>query len=141
MVGTTDCSDVYRDVALGLLSFFFQAEDGIRDSSVTGVQTCALPICYYARARNLHRAALRILDEHGGELPESFDALASLPGIGRSTAGAILALARGQRFPILDGNARRVLSRYFGVPGHSSESSVARRLWELSERSTPHDRV
>ena len=96
---------------------------------------------YYARARNLHRAALRILDEHGGELPESFDALASLPGIGRSTAGAILALARGQRFPILDGNARRVLSRYFGVPGHSSESSVARRLWELSERSTPHDRV
>jgi len=96
---------------------------------------------YYARARNLHRAALRILDEHGGELPESFDALASLPGIGRSTAGAILALARGQRFPILDGNARRVLSRYCGVPGHSSESSVARRLWELSERSTPHDRV
>ena len=96
---------------------------------------------YYARARNLHRAALHILNEHGGELPESFDALASLPGIGRSTAGAILALARGQRFPILDGNARRVLSRYFGVPGHSSESSVARRLWELSERSTPHDRV
>src|SRR5438105_8298184 len=96
---------------------------------------------YYARARNLHRAALRILDEHGGELPESFDALAALPGIGRSTAGAILALARGQRFPILDGNARRVLSRYFGVVGSSSESSVARRLWELSERSTPHDRV
>ncbi|TLZ04681.1 MAG: A/G-specific adenine glycosylase [Gammaproteobacteria bacterium] len=96
---------------------------------------------YYARARNLHRAALRILDEHGGELPESFDALASLPGIGRSTAGAILALATARRFPILDGNARRVLSRYFGVPGHSSESSVARRLWELSERSTPHDRV
>jgi len=96
---------------------------------------------YYARARNLHRAALRILDEHGGELPESFDALAALPGIGRSTAGAILALARGQRFPILDGNARRVLSRYFGVVGSSAESSVARRLWELSERSTPHDRV
>src|SRR5207302_1977776 len=62
---------------------------------------------YYARARNLHRAALRILDEHGGELPESFDALASLPGIGRSTAGAILALATAKRFPILDGNARR----------------------------------
>src|SRR5438128_1105209 len=69
---------------------------------------------YYARARNLHRAALRILDEHGGELPESFDALASLPGIGRSTAGAILALATARRFPILDGNARRVLSRFFG---------------------------
>src|SRR5207237_5453808 len=94
---------------------------------------------YYARARNLHRAALRILDEHGGELPESFDALAALPGIGRSTAGAILALATARRFPILDGNARRVPPRYFGVPGHSSESSVPRRLWELAARATPHD--
>ncbi len=96
---------------------------------------------YYARARNLHRAAVRILEEHGGELPRSFDALAALPGIGRSTAGAILALALGLRFPILDGNVRRVLSRYFGVQGDSRERSVAQRLWQLSERCTPHERV
>jgi A/G-specific adenine glycosylase len=96
---------------------------------------------YYARARNLHRAAQRIVTQHGGELPESFEALAALPGIGRSTAGAILALARGERFPILDGNVRRVLSRYFGVQGNSAESATRRRLWELSERCTPHERV
>src|SRR5271170_5421099 len=61
---------------------------------------------YYARARNLHRAALRIRDEYAGELPRSFAQMLALPGIGRSTAGAILALAREERFPILDGNAR-----------------------------------
>jgi A/G-specific adenine glycosylase len=96
---------------------------------------------YYARARNLHRAAVRVNEEHGGELPGSFDALASLPGIGRSTAGAILALSLGARFPILDGNVRRVLSRYFGVAGGTAERAVAQRLWELSERCTPRERV
>jgi A/G-specific adenine glycosylase len=96
---------------------------------------------YYARARNLHRAAVRIRDDYGGEFPVQFAQLAALPGIGRSTAGAILALAHGARFPILDGNARRVLARYFGVPGNSSERGVAQRLWELSERCTPHAQV
>jgi len=96
---------------------------------------------YYARARNLHRAAVRIRDDYGGEFPVQFAQLAALPGIGRSTAGAILALALGARFPILDGNARRVLARYFGVPGNSSERGVAQRLWELSERCTPHAQV
>jgi len=96
---------------------------------------------YYARARNLHRAALCIRDDYGGEFPVQFAQLAALPGIGRSTAGAILALAHGARFPILDGNARRVLARYFGVPGNSSERGVAQRLWELSERCTPHAQV
>ena len=70
---------------------------------------------YYARARNLHRAAVRIRDDYGGEFPREFAPLAALPGIGRSTAGAILALAFGARFPILDGNVRRVLARYFAV--------------------------
>ncbi|TLY56500.1 MAG: A/G-specific adenine glycosylase, partial [Gammaproteobacteria bacterium] len=74
---------------------------------------------YYARARNLHRAAVRIRDDYGGEFPVEFSRLATLPGIGRSTAGAILALAFGARFPILDGNVRRVLARYFGVAGNS----------------------
>ncbi len=93
---------------------------------------------YYARARNLHRAAGLICAAHDGELPRSFAALADLPGIGRSTAGAILALAHGERFPILDGNVRRVLARYFGVAGAATSSAALARLWELSERCTPH---
>ena len=96
---------------------------------------------YYARARNLHRAALRILEEHAGELPTSFVALAALPGIGRSTAGAILALSHGVRLPILDGNARRVLARYFAVTGARGERACEARLWELAERCTPDARI
>ena len=92
---------------------------------------------YYARARNLHRAAVQVRDVHGGQFPESFDAVAGLPGIGRSTAGAILALALGQRFPILDGNVRRVLSRHFGVEGSATDRAVVERLWALSEECTP----
>ncbi len=90
---------------------------------------------YYARARNLHRAAVRVCEEFGGEFPVSFAEIESLPGIGRSTAGAILALSRGERFPILDGNVKRVLSRYFGVNGNPSE--VTARLWDLSDQCTP----
>ena len=96
---------------------------------------------YYARARNLHRAAARIRDDYGGEFPREFAQLAALPGIGRSTAGAILALALGARFPILDGNVRRVLARYFGVAGNSAERTEAQRLWQLSERCTPQVEV
>jgi A/G-specific adenine glycosylase len=96
---------------------------------------------YYARARNLHRAAGVIVTAHAGELPRSFAALESLPGIGRSTAGAILALSFDERLPILDGNVRRVLSRYFGVAGGRSTAAGVRRLWELAERCTPARRV
>ena len=96
---------------------------------------------YYARARNLHRAAVRILEDHAGEFPTGFGALAALPGIGRSTAGAILALSRGARFPILDGNARRVLARYFAVAGARGERAFDERLWELAERCTPEARI
>jgi A/G-specific adenine glycosylase len=92
---------------------------------------------YYARARNLHRAAARIRDEFGGEFPRTFDEVASLPGIGRSTAGAILALSRDERFPILDGNVKRVLARYFGVEGSTAGRAVADRLWKLSDACTP----
>ena len=92
---------------------------------------------YYARARNLHRAARQVVELHGGELPEDFDSLIALPGVGRSTAGAILALSRDQRFPILDGNAKRVLARYFGVEGWAGRSAVARELWALAEACTP----
>jgi A/G-specific adenine glycosylase len=96
---------------------------------------------YYARARNLQRAALRIREESAGEFPRSFEAVAALPGIGRSTAGAILALAYGERHAILDGNARRVLARYFGIEGGPADAGVLRELWRLAEAQTPEREV
>lgn len=96
---------------------------------------------YYARARNLHRAAVVIRDEHGGEFPREFEVVSALPGIGRSTAGAILALSCGLRFPILDGNVRRVLARYFGIEGSPSDRQTIETLWALSERCTPASKV
>ncbi len=96
---------------------------------------------YYARARNLRRAAREVVALHGGELPRDREALTALPGIGASTAGAILALALGERHPILDGNARRVLARHFAVPGWPGRSAVARRLWALAEAETPEREV
>jgi A/G-specific adenine glycosylase len=92
---------------------------------------------YYARARNLQRAAQAIVTRHGGRFPDTFDEVMALPGIGRSTAGAILALSRGERRAILDGNVRRVLARYFGVEGYPGAPAVERRLWALSEACTP----
>jgi A/G-specific adenine glycosylase len=96
---------------------------------------------YYARARNLWRAARIVVDEHGGELPTTFDALHALPGIGRSTAGAILAQAHGQRWPILDGNVKRVLARYHAVAGWPGLPAVANELWRHAEAHTPDERV
>ncbi len=96
---------------------------------------------YYARARSLHRAARQIMSDHGGELPDNFDQLVALPGIGRSTAGAILAQVYEQRLPILDGNVKRVLTRYHAVDGWPGETGVARELWALAERHTPARRV
>jgi A/G-specific adenine glycosylase len=96
---------------------------------------------YYARARNLHRAAQRICAEHEGEFPRAFAAVAALPGVGRSTAGAILALAHQERYPILDGNARRVLARYFGIAGSAAESATVKKLWRLAEQETPDSDV
>jgi A/G-specific adenine glycosylase len=96
---------------------------------------------YYGRGRNLHRAAGLIRDQYTGVLPISYDELLKLPGVGRSTAGAILALSRGQRVPILDGNARRVLLRVHGIADWPGSASVAKRLWGLAEASTPERRV
>lgn len=96
---------------------------------------------YYSRARNLHAAARICVEQHGGELPRDIDALAALPGIGRSTAGAILAQAHGMRFPILDGNVRRVLARHRGVRGWPGAPAVQRALWEIAASHTPSERV
>jgi A/G-specific adenine glycosylase len=92
---------------------------------------------YYARARNLQRAAQVIVQQHGGEFPATRAEIEALPGIGRSTAAAILALARGERHAILDGNVKRVLSRYFAVEGFPGDRAVEQRLWSLAEQCTP----
>ena len=92
---------------------------------------------YYARARNLHRAARMILREHGGVFPDRLETVMALPGVGRSTAGAILSLAGDQRHPILDGNVRRVLARYFAVSGDVSRQEVQKKLWQRIEVVLP----
>ncbi|MEC9362199.1 MAG: A/G-specific adenine glycosylase [Pseudomonadota bacterium] len=96
---------------------------------------------YYARARNLHRCARQLVDEHGGQFPRSLDALAALPGIGRSTAGAIAAQSWGTRAAILDGNVRRVLARHRAIDGWPGAPAVQRRLWAVAEALLPDDRL
>lgn len=95
---------------------------------------------YYNRARNLHRAAQHIRDQHQGEFPAHFDAVLALPGIGRSTAGAILAQAFNQSHAILDGNVKRVLARYFTVPGWPGQAKVQTSLWQHAEALLPNER-
>ncbi|MBJ7574349.1 A/G-specific adenine glycosylase [Luteimonas sp. MC1828] len=96
---------------------------------------------YYARARNLHAAARACVDHHGGELPRDFDALLALPGIGRSTAGAILSQAWGDRFAILDGNVKRVLARVHGVSGWPGLPAVEKQLWQHAQAQLPDARL
>lgn len=88
---------------------------------------------YYARARNLHAAAKRCVELHDGDLPRDFDALHALPGIGRSTAGAILSQAWNDPFAILDGNVKRVLSRYHGIDGFPGLPAIEKQLWSIAE--------
>jgi len=95
---------------------------------------------YYARARNLHRCAQQIVADDAGEFPTTLDELQSLPGIGRSTAGAILSIALHQPTPILDGNVKRVLCRFHAVAGWSGNNDVAKTLWTFAEKYTPNER-
>ena len=88
---------------------------------------------YYSRARNLHRAAQHISENYAGRFPQDVAALQSLPGIGRSTAAALAALAFGQAHAILDGNVKRVLARHAGVSGWPGDKTVETRLWALAE--------
>lgn len=96
---------------------------------------------YYARARNLHKAAQTVRDEFGGQFPTNFEDVLGLTGVGRSTAGAILSSVLNAPYPILDGNVKRVLSRYFAVEGWSGEKAVENKLWDLTACVTPTDQV
>jgi len=91
---------------------------------------------YYARARNLHKTAITI-NEKGGAFPEDIEGLIALPGIGRSTAGAILSIAFNKSHPILDGNVRRVLARFYAISGWTGHTKISNELWKISTRYTP----
>lgn len=98
---------------------------------------------YYARCRNLQKAAQIMVETHGGEFPKLIEQAEALPGIGRSTAGAILTFAYGQKHPLLDGNVKRVLSRVFDIDQDIQQSAVIKQLWQaseqlLSESDAPH---
>ena len=96
---------------------------------------------YYARGRNLHRAAQLVVTQHGGVFPSDPESVVALPGIGRSTAAAILAFSYGQRRAILDGNVKRVLARCFGIEGYPGAKAVENRLWQQAEALLPESGI
>lgn len=96
---------------------------------------------YYARGRNLHKSARAVMERFNGELPTTIEELEQLPGIGRSTAGAIVSLGAGGWAPILDGNVKRVLCRHYTVDGWHGQTAVQKQLWRLAEQLTPQSRT
>lgn len=96
---------------------------------------------YYARARNLHRSAQQIMQQHSGRFPRHFEQIVNLPGIGRSTAGAIMSFGMQEPMPILDGNVKRVLCRTHGIHTWPGEPLTHQELWVLTERYTPKTRT
>ena len=96
---------------------------------------------YYRRACYLHMAAIEIVGKHAGQVPDNVDALVTLPGIGRSTAGAIVAIAFNKNATILDGNVRRVVSRFYTVSGKRGAAKTEKRLWDYAEANTPTTQV
>lgn len=94
---------------------------------------------YYSRARNLHKAAQIIMEHHDGQFPQSLEEAQALPGLGRSSAGAILGFALGKSHAILDGNVKRILCRAFSIPGWPGQVQVERELWSLAEHLTPKE--
>ena len=96
---------------------------------------------FYSRARNLHAASIMIMKENSGHFPDNFQDMIRLPGIGRSTAGAILAFCFNKPYPILDGNVKRVLSRVYGITTPINDSQTEKKLWLLSEKNLPKKNI
>ncbi len=115
----------------------FPGVDALAAAPLDDVLAAWSGLGYYSRARCLHRAARQVIEQHGGRFPDDFDAVLALPGVGRSTAGAICAFAFGQRHPILDGNVKRVLARHSGIEGWAGEPAVLAALWAESTARLP----
>lgn len=119
----------------------FPAVHALADATEDEVLHLWTGLGYYARARNLHKAAKQLMADHNGEFPDTLEALTALPGIGRSTAGAILAICFAKAVPILDGNVKRVLARCFAIEGWPGQTATAKQLWTVAEELTPVERV
>ena len=112
----------------------------LAEASLDGVLALWSGLGYYARARNLHKAAIFCMEHHGGQLPTLAVDLDALPGIGQSTANAIVSQSTDQPAAVLDGNVRRVLARHSGTEGWTGKTSVQRKLWKEAESRLPCDR-
>ncbi len=119
----------------------FPDVQALADADADEVMSAWAGLGYYSRARNLHRAARQIRDEHGGSFPSDFESVLALPGIGRSTAGAILAQSFGERHAILDGNVKRVLTRHEAIAGWPGKPAVEKTLWKIAEAWTPRTQL
>lgn len=115
--------------------------DALADAHIDEVLSLWSGLGYYARGRNLHKAAVQMQQEHNAKVPEDFQALLNLPGIGRSTAGAIMALAYHRQFPILDGNVKRVLARYDAINVWPGEKQTETAMWQRAEQLLPTKRI
>lgn len=113
----------------------------LAETNLDNVLTLWSGLGYYARARNLHKTAQIITNKYQGKFPDSLAQLQSLPGIGRSTAGAILSLGFNQYAVILDGNVKRVLCRYYAINQWPGKSATTDTLWEIAEENTPKERT
>jgi len=113
----------------------------LADADIDQVLQIWAGLGYYSRARNLHKAARIIVEDFKGEFPDDIKTLVGLPGIGRSTAGAVLSLSMDNAHPVLDGNVKRVLCRYYAVQGWPGQRKIENHLWELAERHTPQTQV
>lgn len=119
----------------------FPTIDDLANANIDIVLSLWAGLGYYARARNLYKTARIISHQMQGVFPQTVDELAQLPGIGRSTAGAIIATAFQQKASILDGNVKRVLTRYFAIAGWPGEKQIHDDLWHMAESLTPNERV
>ena len=141
LTALTALPGIGRSTAGAILAQAHGLRFAILEANVKRVLALWSGLGYYSRARNLHRTAQICVEQHGGDLPRDFTALTALPGIGPSTAGAILAQAHGMRFAILDANVKRVLARWRGVRGWPGKTEVTRQLWTISQLQTPQARV
>jgi A/G-specific adenine glycosylase len=119
----------------------FPSVQSLADASLEEVLKLWEGLGYYSRARNLHRAARQIMDDSGGELPKTAQALLRLPGIGPYTAGAIASIAFGLDEPVLDGNVTRVLCRLFRIRRNPKETKVQQQLWWLARKLVPRKKA
>ena len=119
----------------------FPCVNALAEADLDEVLSLWTGLGYYARARNLHKTARIISEFHQGEFPRSQQDLVKLPGIGRSTAGAISAICFNERVAILDGNVKRVISRVFAIGGWPGQRDTAERLWGQAEAVLPHERI